>query len=186
MKTFEEMTAEAREQARDVLNAQATAHQPPGPRQMAYSSRSGLSGVETPIGNVDYPGERACGLSFSQWAQMAKDNGGFVPAVLVGFSTSIYGESARDAYCRKVRAAGGNPSPEADTGALPGPATGIATTAYHVSQKTFTRAEVLTIIRAEQARLGGLFPDDHPVDTTLREGAKRLASSLISIFERME
>lgn len=158
--------------ARDTaaMNAQVQA----AFRQMAYSSRSGPSGVETPIGNVDYPGESVCGLSFGAWAQRAKENGGFVPASLVGFSPSVYGESARDTYCRKVRAAGGNPSPEANAGAMLGSLAGLA---QHNPQKTFTRAEVLAVLRSRKVN-----PDNRPGFVA----ADLELSALISIFERLE
>lgn len=63
---------------------------------------------------------------------------------------------------------------------------------YGVSQqssaqgKMFLRSDILAIIKAERARINGLFPEANPPDTLLREGAGRLAAPLLTIFENLE
>lgn len=62
----------------------------------------------TPVGLVRYPGT-SIGLSLEEWATVARNNGGFVPADLTEFAVADSG--ALLAYVDKVLAKEGNPFP---------------------------------------------------------------------------
>jgi len=68
-----------------------------------------VAGWQSPTGFIPYPG--FVDMDFEAWCQKARENGGFVPANLVGFSTSQFIDDQRARYERKVTEAGGNPYP---------------------------------------------------------------------------
>lgn len=142
------------------------------PGDTGWGPPSHRLGLPTPVGFVAYPGFED--MTFEQWCAKVSENGGFVPPDLVGFGTSANSEGSRDMYIRKCRAAGwqrGNA-----IGSLAdwlGAARGSASS----EARKFTRFEVLTILKATQARRRAF-----DVNTT----ADALLTELLGTFEALE
>lgn len=106
---------------------------------------------------------------------------------VVGFPPSHAATSlAQEQAVREAKVAARDLSAAYAGPTMLGDTTRVAESQRGAQGKRFSRSDILAIIKAERARINGLFPEANPPDTLLREGAQRLAAPLLTIFENLE